>query len=105
VTGSFQNIKFEIAKSASASKIPAAIATNIQLQDWGRDFDSPSMYSDKSGCWKRCDATRCWITRDISGCCGKSSHSVCIYSGAASLTAASIVRRSGPEINPYSYGF
>jgi hypothetical protein len=49
MTASFQEIKFEIAISASASRIPAAIATKVQLRNCGRDLGSPNMNSDTSG--------------------------------------------------------
>jgi len=49
MTASFQNFKFEIAISVSASRIPAVIATKIQLRNCGRDLGSPNMNSDTAG--------------------------------------------------------
>jgi hypothetical protein len=57
VTASFQEIKFEIANSTNARRVPAAMATKIQLRNCGRDFGSPSKYSDKYGSRKWCDGS------------------------------------------------
>jgi hypothetical protein len=65
VTASLQNIKFEIANSASASGVPAATAMRNQFRDRGRGLESLSICDGRSCCSREQDGKRWCIAFDI----------------------------------------